>query len=273
MTIQLSNDSGVTWKPLAVFGAVLQPGHTNDMSAPLQPRSIKLTGQHGDYYFGSEIGGRVFTLPLVFPYELTRADLQQRLREFEGFLLIDGEPRELKLKFDYRPDVIYTVYVDGETGIERDYSLGFMTLNLVADDPFGYGPYAGNDVVRQYDTGLQYNTGLIYPNRFSFDWMYREQRVSMYHYGSMDTGIVITIAGTADNPSIEHEPSGNRLRLPSFTGTLIVDTGKMQVKRNGSSAPDVTGGFFDLLPGPNGLIFRADLVNASVSYTWNHRYR
>lgn len=137
MTFQLSD--GSAWRSPADFGLVVQPGHTNDLSAPISRRSVRIPGRAGTISFGVDVASRLFRFPVVFPFELTRVELQQRIDQLMDYLLDSrSQPRELMLRFDYEPDRHYMVRLTGNTDIERDLSLGFTELTFYAADPYAY---------------------------------------------------------------------------------------------------------------------------------------
>lgn len=120
---------------------------------------------------------------------------------------------------------------------------------------------------------VEYDTGLIYPNPESFEWLYASQFSTLYNYGQQ-TPFNFQIVGTVTNPKITNLTTGLVLNLPSITDqTLIVKADKYIVTKAGVNAlKDITGDFIQLAKGDNQLQFEGSSPNATVTMQWLHKF-
>lgn len=240
-------------------------------------RTMAIPGRHGAWDFGADLGPRQFALDCAL-IEQDAAALQLAVERVAALLLDKhGRPRELTLTLDIRPERSYTVRYVGSLDIERIIGLGRFTLLLMAFDPYSYagitdydeGPY-------QYDTGLQYNTGLLYPNPTGFNWLYGEQHSSLYNHSSLVTPLIVTIAGSVSGVKITNRTNGRSMTLTTTLSgqTLVIDGAKATITRNGQNAMSglVAGDFVQLEPGANQLVFEGGAPNATVTFGWRHRF-
>ncbi|NOU63181.1 phage tail protein [Paenibacillus sp. LMG 31461] len=132
---------------LDYFGLIIQPGHEHAILPSTVDRTLAISGKHGLWDFGADLGPRSFSFPLAWAYELNRVTLQQRIRQFAAFLLnSSGRPRSIKLEFDYEPGIYYVVRLVGNLVPERVFSLAFFKLPLIAFEPFAFGQEHNSDI-------------------------------------------------------------------------------------------------------------------------------
>ncbi|CAM3705964.1 distal tail protein Dit [Cohnella lubricantis] len=250
------------------FGITLLSSKIN--SPDLREYEDEVTGLPGVIDYGTEFGKRQIDLSI----DITPSNEPFKVQQSRIYNWLNPTQAAGVLVFDETPDRYYYAKFTAKLGLQQIGKYGTFEFSMKCTDPFAYGYPHSMDQRHLYDFGLQYDSGLIYPNPTGFEWLYGEQRSSLQNYGPMETGIKITIAGNAIGGSIEHEQSGKRLWLPTMIGqSLVIDTGEMTANLNGLNAlPQMSGDFFDLHPGVNGLIFRAAAASAVVQYDWRFKY-
>ena len=91
------------------FGLIPLQGYQHPIISSLTDKTVKIPGVPGEYYFGTEIGTKSFSIPLGI-IEQDKNILQQKLNKLVSFLFDQyGKPRLIKMVFSYEPDVDYMV--------------------------------------------------------------------------------------------------------------------------------------------------------------------
>lgn len=240
-------------------------------------RTMAIPGRNGAWDFGADLGQRTFALDCAL-IEQNATALQDAIDAVAAHLLDQrGKPRDLPFVLDARPERTYTVRLVGQLDITRIIGLGRFTLPLVAFDPHSYagitvydeGPYL-------YDTGLEYDTGLMYPNPTGFQWLYGEQHSSLYNHSNLETPLIVTITGAVGGVKITNLSNGDSMTLTTvLTGqTLVIDGARAAITRNGANAMTglIAGDFVVLEPGANQLKFEGTGPDASVVFGWKHKF-
>jgi phage-related protein len=103
-------------------------------------RTAEIPGRSGSYWFDSDLGQRRFSLPCDFRDCADAAALDVLIKAFARVLVdVNGKPKALSLVFDDAPTITYTVRYSGGIPFDRAWvGCSEFTLELVADDPFGY---------------------------------------------------------------------------------------------------------------------------------------
>jgi predicted phage tail component-like protein len=137
----MTDNGGFTLDGVAVstYGARLKYGAGNPMLPPSRDRTTDITGKDGVYWFASDLGQRVFTLPCYFSGCATPSALDTLIKAFARVLVdVYGKPRSLSLVFDDAPTITYIVRYSGGVPFDRAWmGCSEFTLQLVADDPYG----------------------------------------------------------------------------------------------------------------------------------------
>lgn len=258
------------------FGLIAQPGHQHG-PPPSVDRFVHIPERDGVYDFGSDNGPGDHSIPLSWAQETSRASLQSKIRTFSAFTRdANGKYRNMVLRYDYEPEKYYTVRYSGQWPIERVLSLGFFTFPLIAADPYAYAEdTAFDEAPGEYDTELEYDSGLMYENPESFNWIYTEHSSGVYNYSKLTTPLIVTITGTVTNPSITNQDTGKTIAITyALSGqTLVIDGKRMTVTIDGVNAMQyVSGDFVNLVEGSNGLFFSGTSPNATATYGWLHKF-
>lgn len=285
-------------KTLDEFGLTPMPGHEFQILAPTVDRKVTIPLRFGAYDFGADLAEKEFTFPLAWAKELSRVELQKKIREFAAFLVDSrGRPRDIKLVFDYEPDKWYTVRYAGQMTPERLLNMAFFELPMVAHDPFAYAVLEQYDETYDYDTGQEYDSGLIYPNKRAvhdwtflspnqmvymgerewagFAWTYSRHMSSQYNHSATATPLIIEIAGNVTNPKITNTANDQWIQInTTLTNQVLrIDGRKKTVTIDGTNALKyMSGDFIDLEPGENGFFFDGTAPYCHVTYLWEHKF-
>ena len=126
--------------PASTYGVTLRYGPGQPMLPATRDRTVEIPGRAGAYWFDSDVGQRQFSLPCDFRDCADAAALDVLIKAFARALVdVNGKPRTLSLIFDDAPTITYTVRYSGGVPFDRAWvGCSEFTLELVADDPFGY---------------------------------------------------------------------------------------------------------------------------------------
>jgi phage-related protein len=138
----MTDNGGFTLNGVAAstYGITLKYAPGQPMLPETRDRTAEIPGRHGTYWFDSDLGQRRFSLPCMFADCADAAALDVLIKTF-GRVLVDvnGKPKALSLIFDDAPTITYTVRYSGGIPFDRAWvGCSEFTLELIADDPFGY---------------------------------------------------------------------------------------------------------------------------------------
>lgn len=124
----------------SAYGITLRYGPGQPMLPSTRDRTAEIPGRNGVYWFDSDVGQRQFSLPCDFRDCADAAALDALIRAFARALTdVHGKPRRLSLVFDDAPTLTYAVRYAGGIPFDRAWvGCSEFTLDLVADDPYGY---------------------------------------------------------------------------------------------------------------------------------------
>lgn len=124
----------------SAYGITLRYGPSIPMLPATRDRTAEIPGRNGAYWFDSDVGQRQFSLPCDFRDCTDAAALDVLIKAFARVLVdVSGKPKALSLIFDDAPTITYTVRYSGGVPFDRAWvGCSEFTLELVADDPFGY---------------------------------------------------------------------------------------------------------------------------------------
>lgn len=258
------------------FGLVQEEGHNHPPFPNIQNKTMSIPGRPGSWYFGTEKGPK----PLYFPLATQgrdRGKLQRSLNDFVAFLFDEyGNPREIKIVYDYEPDKFYIARVNESFDVTRVRPFASFVLPMVAYDPYKYATANQYDPKEdyRYDQDYEYDIGLMYDNPKSFQWQYERHYSGINNYSSLVTDFMIEIQGTVTNPSVTNLNTNQKLTMPSINnGRLVIDGKRFVVIRNGQDILEGSNyNFFDIQPGEVGFLFEGENPNATVTYKWLHKF-
>lgn len=233
--------------------------------------SVSVPGRHGAYDFGAYLEPREFTLNVVFPRQ-SYTDLKRQIREFNRrFIDIYGRPKTVKLRFGDEVDKFYYVRLTDGVPVERAAERGFLSLKLVAYDPYAYSLVMADEVL--------WGSEII---TFEWDYMFGHTGNNVNRIQS-DAEIIYTVEGEAVQPIIEISGKAEGLIIEaneyvimfdSFTGTdFVLDFEKYVVIKNGEETLEgVEFREFILFPGNNTLKVTGRNMDISLKVNYRDKY-
>ena len=251
------------------FGLIPLQGYKHPIISEISNKTIKIPGVPGEYYFGTEIGTKSFSIPLGI-IERDKNIVQQKLNKLVSFLFDQyGKPRLIKMVFDYEPDVYYMVRVNSNVTPDRMMIATKFSLPFVAYDPYKYSVALADEITWGSETIT-----------FEYDYlMGHEGTTGLAHLTKPQT-LLATVDGLAVRPVIEIFGSASGLSLftgnytikfPNFSNTTwVIDCDKYTVLKNGSNAfNEVSLRDFVLTPGTNFI----DMIASTISITIQIKFR
>ena len=257
---------------LDYFGLIAQTGHENGL-APTVDRILPIALMDGAHDFGSDNGPRPFNLPLAWARELTRIELQSKIRIFTAFLYDSrGKARNIELRFDYESDKYYTVRYVGSVTPERLFSMAFFTLPLIAFDPYAYSNETNNEVT----WGSQVIT-------FNSDYLMGHEGGETVTIISNDSYNVVLSGFQSLRPTINLDGVGTNVTIQtngkSFTIAALggsawgINGQRYQVSKDGSNAlNEYSGDFLELFKGDNEVTITGSSMNFTLQVTFRDKY-
>ncbi len=238
----------------------------------LRNLSVTVPGRHGAYDFGAYFEPREFTLNIVFKRQ-DYADLKRDIRKLNRRFVDDyGRPKTVKLRFGDEVDKYYNVRVTQAIPVERTAERGFLTMGLMAYDPYAYSVVTADEVV--------WGSEVV-----TFEWNYllgmggtgggftitSPQTIPIYVDGE-SLRPVIEINGTANNLTLS--ANGKSFKLPNFSATKwIIDGENYVVTRNGvEDLVAMNGDFIDLIRGDNNVQIGGTNMNFDITIKYRDKY-
>lgn len=254
------------------YGLVCQPGHEHPLTAVIENKTLAIPGKAGLYYFGSELRERNISLPLVL-IERNKTRQQHKLREFISILFDDfGTPKDLKLVFDYLPDIYYKVRCSNQIIPELLLNTGSFDLALTAYDPYGYSVVYADEVRwGSKDITFMSHYKLGHPGSDGLKTITAPTTFNIYTDGIANKPI-IEISGSATNLNIS--ANGYNIALPTFNNvTWIIDCEKYSVLKNGlNEFGAVSLREFLMLPGDNQVNISGSGINVTMRIKLRDKY-
>lgn len=248
---------------------------------PILPNTVdqvvSIPGRHGAYSMKSYMAERTFFQEVLIPTQATLEDVQKIVRKITELVLDKyGNPKEVELRWDYEPEKWYKAKFSGYISINRIHHAGIFYLPFTAYDPYAYALATAYDrEPSEYDSGVHYDSGLMYENYDSFNWKHKRHFFGNYNHSYYATKPRVTIHGSVINPRITNLITGERIQLPSLSekDILIVDFNNFTVLKNSKNAfMQYRGDFFGIESGDIQLIFEGGIPNAIVIVEWFHKF-
>lgn len=267
-------------KTLNELGLAMLKEHQHPAAPSTRDYTVSIPGMAGAYDFGSDLGVRQFTLPLLVKPQPNENALALKVREITKIFFDQyGKPKTVKLTYDYEPDKYYNVRYSGSLDTIRYKTMANIVFPVTAFDPYAYSLSSAYDQKNQkYDDGLKYNTGLMYPNTQGFKWLYTTHYSGVHNYSYYETTLKIIVKGRCKNPKITNLATGKWIQInETFTDAdqLIIDAKTWTVVKNGTInlLSKYKGDFIQLVEGDNSFLFESEThPSASVNFEWNHLF-
>lgn len=258
-------------KSLSYFGLSCEKQY-NPLTPTFDLKSLHIPGAVGLYNFGTELKEKVFGFE-VGAIERDKTLLQHKLSDFISFLLNEkGEPRPLKMVFDYDPDKYYTVALSEQINPERVLRTGKFKLQLTAHDPRAYSVAYADEITWG-------STEITFLSHYKLGHTGSASTVQITTPTILDVLIdglalkpVIEISGSASGLSLS--VNGYTITLPTFSSaSWIIDCEKYTVMKNGASAfSEVFLRDFILLPGSNQIQITGTGINVTMRIKARDKY-
>src|SRR5699024_7181543 len=179
--------------------------HYHEAIPNVRRKNIMIPGMSGRWDFGSELESKTFEIPIQALSD-SSVSLQALQNELVDFLMDEyGNPREIKMVFDYELDKFYTVKIDGAIApVLRAHILRNKTLPFIAHDPYKYSRLHGDEIV--------WGSEIV-----TFEWHYL-----LGHEGdgassgvkiTSPTTINVNVEGIAVQPVFEINGTANNLKI------------------------------------------------------------
>lgn len=269
--IQFSVDAGATWKTLADFGLIAQPGHAHSFVPDVINNPALIAGVDGEFDFGARLGVRPFDLPLAFPYEATTTEMQIKGRAFAAYLSDgNGRPITLWIRFEYELDKYYSVRYSGAVVPSRNLQVATFNLPMIAYDPYAYQISSTSTIT--WDSYVSMDSTLTFDDVYS-TFFSASGSVNINNFGTLDEWPIIQIVGSFTTFSI----TANGLTLvygeALVAGTLTIDCKKMTSKLGITNKNNkVSGDWIKLLQGINSVTVTGTGLNCQVSFIFRPKY-
>lgn len=268
-------------KHISELNLQLLRDHQNPAAPSTRDNVMTIPGMHGAYDFGASLGAREFNLPVHLKLKNEYETLSSAIRKVMA-VFIDpyGKPKTVKLIFDYEPDKYYMVRYSGNIPINRLFSMGKFELPLTAYDPHAYANSNAYDPKdkQDYDKGLQYDSGIVYPNTQGFKWLYPLHYSGVFNYSYYATPFKVIVKGRCKNPKITNLNTGAWVQISETfndSDQFIIDAKTWTVVKNGTTnlLTKYKGDFIQLIEGENGFKFESETIpSAQVKFEWNHLF-
>lgn len=285
---------------LADFGVHLLDESAEPALPQTRDNTLTIPGRHGEYDFGSYFGARPLDLACGINNQASLSDVQKLVRELNTLLLDEyGRPKTVRLVYDYEPDKHYNAKFSGAMPIERIARAGTFVIPMTASDPFAY---SDSDAYDQdailYDTGKQYDNGIMYQNKGVVNWLYSRHYSGAHNYNLYVSPFSFVVEGAVINPKFTNLTTGKIFSINTVVARderLYIDSEKYMVWKIKTvlddyywSAPEyivadrfkwerinlhreVKGDFPQLVQGDNGFLFEGNLPNAIINFNWKHK--
>ena len=232
------------------FGLYVEEGHEHPAIPNMQRKTLHIPGRSGLWDFGVEVREKSFIFPIATLYSKKedKIELQTKLNRFIEFLYDDfGQPREIKMVFDYEPDKFYLVKVSDSFIPSRVSPFSGFDLSLIAYNPYKHSNVYADEITWGSETiTFEYNYLLGHESLGGSVNITGPQTFNLSFEG-LAVQPVFEIEGTANN--LKFECGKYNFTLPNFSNTKwTIDFEKYLVWRNGQETMIEIRDFY-LMPG------------------------
>ncbi|MFR3686238.1 MAG: hypothetical protein ACLTXM_14520 [Enterococcus sp.] len=247
--------------------------HSRPRSGKIEHNTMHVSGQSGDWYFGSQVREKEYELQ-AYMEGASYEELETQLDLLNELLFdADGQPQLLTAKWDNTKKIAY-VRLAEEIIPDISSVLEKIPIKFVNHDSNEYAAPSAYDP----ETPLKYNEGnrygaKFYPNTQSFQWVYSKHYSAIENHATMNAEIKIIISGSVKGGSVKHLPTGKVIKLPDVSNrTITIDSETYSITIGTSDVLDFDASFFKIGRGTNGFLFEASEVRATVRFEWYHKF-
>ncbi|EJR71348.1 distal tail protein Dit [Bacillus cereus] len=261
-------------KSLKQLGLALLPGFQHPAAPPIRDYTVSIPGRPGAYYFGSDIDPLQFNLPLIIKPQEDRYQLSAAIRKMvAAFIDPYGNPKEVKLIYDYEPDKYYLARYSGSLSIDRYFRMGKFELPLIAYDPHAYSVLQSTEEIRWQDMVPWMSDIPINFKKTSYT-VTIPQTLTAENYGQKVVRPVIEINGSANNLTLTL--NGERFSLGSFSNSsFLIDAERYTVIKDGQNFLFQMQGNIEkleLIPGANAIPIGGSNLNINIAFKYRAKY-
>lgn len=254
------------------FGLICEVGHENPMTPNIERKTLAIPGKVGLWDFGTEIKEKNFNYPIGL-IEMDRMELQQKLNQFVDFLFDPfGQPRTIKIVFDYEPDKFYMVKCRETISPERIINAGRFNLPFVADYPYKQFIVPSDEITWDSDVPIVSDiTWLFGDNDFEIK---DPQTIEVRNEGSLVVRPKVLINGSAS--SLTLTLNGESFSFGSISQPIEIDSAFYVVKVNGTEKLTAMTGNLEkifLMPGTNQIVINGSNLNLQITFEFNNQYK
>jgi predicted phage tail component-like protein len=224
----------------------------------------EVPGIPGSYDFGNDVGVRSIEVEVSIVAS-NEADYNNKLRQVANLFHPLKTPKPLVLDRD-SGKTFYAKY-SGSYSIEKIGMFGKFTIPLKCVDPFAHEESQEAKTL-EYDTGLDYDIGLRYPNETIYDIYLPQHRFFLANQGVVKVRPKIILTGTFTNPKITLGSAWIQYNGSLVNEELVIDLKMYTASKGGLNVlKDITGdleamellegdtyGFFDCTDGDSGTL-------------------
>lgn len=247
--------------------------HYHEAIPEIRDKTMSIPGMAGRWNFGSELGSKPFEIPIQ-ALGLDSLDLQGKQNDLVAFLMNEfGNPRPIKMVFDYEPDKFYTVEISGSVAPTlKAHIIRSNTLPFVAHDPYKYSESFADEVTwGSENITFESDYLLGHTNDFGGDYVsVTGPETLLITVSRLAIQPIFEIEGTASNLTIS--ANGYSFTLPNFTNTKWkIDLDKYLVYRNDQETMEEIREFY-LMPGENEIKVTGSNINIQLAVKYRDKY-
>ena len=254
------------------FGLICEVGHEHPLTPVFERKTLAIPGRAGLWDFGTEIREKPFNFPMGI-IDMDRMELQNKLNLFNDFLFDPfGQPRVIKIVFDYEPDKFYLVKCRETISPERIIHAGRFTLPFVADNPYKQFIVQSDEIKWESDIPIISDiTWFSGEDNFEIK---SPQTIEVRNDGNLIVRPRVLINGTAT--SLTLTLNGESFSFGSISKQIELNADFYVVKVNGlERLTTMTGNLekFYLMPGTNQIVFNGSNLDLQITFEFYNRYK
>lgn len=254
------------------FGLICEVGHEHPLTPNMERKTLAIPGRVGLWDFGVEIRERPFNFPMGL-IEMDRMELQYKLNKFIDFLFDPfGQPRSIKIIFDYEPDKFYLVKCSEVISPERMINASRFNLPFVADYPYKQFIVQSGEIIWDSDVPIQSDvTWLSSGNDFEIK---TSQTIEVFNDGNLIVRPKILINGTSS--SLTLTLNGESFSFGIINQPIVIDSERYLVNINGIDNLTVMKGNLEklfLMPGTNRIIINGNNLDLHLTFEFYNQYK
>ncbi|MEW5567389.1 distal tail protein Dit [Rossellomorea marisflavi] len=233
--------------------------------------SIEIPGRHGEIVFDSYLESRRLFPTILIPSQATLTDVQDILRRVSSLLLNEyGQPKDVKVIYDYEPDKFYLCRMNGYLSPDRIARTGKFLIPLYANDPMAFSLKKSDEIT--WGSDMPINSDIYWGSGVTNFTITSNQTVILINSGSVAIKLSFLLEGKGNNVWIA--ANGKSFSLKNFSNAKFDVRGEdYSVFKNGVyDMQAYSGEFIELMPGPNKVRITGSSMNLKFSESHHYKY-